>query len=68
VEEQAKVKSATTALLHAEFTLVSCLAYYTLKVEEIYSAGKPVDFQRTARRCNPEALSLLVFSVHTAVK
>jgi hypothetical protein len=49
------------------FTLECYSAYWTLKIEAIYSSEKSVDFQRTTRRHIPEASPLqhncrLIFS------
>jgi hypothetical protein len=40
------------------FTLVSCSAYLTLKMEEICSSDMSVDFQRTTQRYIPQINSL----------
>jgi hypothetical protein len=42
------------AVLSVYFTLISCSAYSTLKMEEICSSETSVDFQRTTRRYIPE--------------
>jgi hypothetical protein len=40
--------------LRPAFMLVFCIAYFsTLKLEAIYFSETSVEFQRTARRCNP---------------
>jgi hypothetical protein len=40
--------------LPSAFTLLSCSAYSTLRMEEIYSSETSLDFQRTTRRSIPE--------------
>jgi hypothetical protein len=42
------------------FTVASCLAYSALKMEEKYSSGTSVDFQRSTLRYNPEDRTLFI--------
>jgi hypothetical protein len=44
------------------FTLASCLAYSTLKMETVCFSEMSVDFQRTIRRYTPEDSTLQLIS------